>query len=472
MKTRVALFTFSETRDEFYEKRKHLVAEEICKISQALAEQIDLLVYPEIRNKRQAMLQVEEAKTQGIDAAILHAPIWSAPNMAVSVARLLSVPLLVLGNERLETSSLVGTLAVAGGLDQCGITHRRLIGDVTDEAVRRAIMAFCQAAYAVAGLKGSTFGYFGGRSLGICTATADANQWQRIFGIDVEHIDQSEIIRESETIEGGEVERYQKWFETNAGHVEFDSSCVNAKTLQRQIRSYLALKRMIDSRQLDFAGVKCQTELSDHHCIQCLGVSLLNDKFDPDGSKEAVPCSCEADMDGALTMRILQLLSGGKVTNLMDIRFFNRKDGIFTFANCGSMPASFASIEGNGWDQVHLIPHVFGKAGGAATQFVAAPRKFTIARLCRKNGDYRMTVFSGHSVQVDREELRKTTWSFPHLFLKTDMDFDLFFQNFSSNHVHAVEGDHVMEVLEYCRLMDIPCDLYPKALYKSERVSL
>jgi len=167
MKPKIALFTFSETREEFYEKRKHLVAEETNKILQSVGDGIDLMVYPEIRNKRQAVQMVKEAKTHGIDAAIFHVPIWSAPNMAVTAARLLQAPVLILGNERLETSSLVGALAVAGGLDQCGIPHRRIIGDLPEESIRHSVMSFCQAAYTVSALTGSTFGCFGGRSTGI-----------------------------------------------------------------------------------------------------------------------------------------------------------------------------------------------------------------------------------------------------------------------------------------------------------------
>jgi len=103
LKAKIALLTFSETRDEFYEKRKHLVVEEIQKVKQALARQVEILDFPEIRDKRQAGRWVAEAQRQGIDAAILHIPIWSSPNLAVSAARILDVPMLVLGNERLET---------------------------------------------------------------------------------------------------------------------------------------------------------------------------------------------------------------------------------------------------------------------------------------------------------------------------------------------------------------------------------
>jgi len=458
VKPLVVMLTFSETRDEFYAKRKELVQQETARVAAGLGQEVELKVFPEIRFMEEARKQVQEAALLKPDAFILHIPIWAAPHMAVAAARLAELPLLLLGNDRLETSSLVGLLAAAGGMDQCGIKHERVWGDINDAAVRRKIVAFCRAAHARQQLKGSTFGCFGGRSLGIYTAVADANQWQRLFGVDVEHIDQSEIIREAEAMEDGEVQRGLAWLRRWAGRVEEDGHAVTERTLGKQIRSYLALKKIVGDKKLAFIGVKCQTELSDHYCLQCLPVALLNDGFDWDGRQQLTPCSCEADMDGALTMQILRLLAGGAVTNLMDVRHYERSSGIFTFANCGSMAPSFAGTQGgheDNWSNVHLIPHAFGKAGGAATQFVAAARKLTLARLCRSAGEYWMAIFTGESLARERDELRKTTWSFPHVFVKTELDFEEFFSSFGANHVHAVEGDYVDELISFCRQMDI-----------------
>lgn len=144
--------------------------------------------------------------------------------------------------------------------------------------------------------------------------------------------------------------------------------------------------------QLDFVGVKCQPEMNDHYVLQCLNQMLLNDPYDAEGVKEPVVSSCEADNDGALTMQILKLSSGLKPTMLLDVRGIH--EGEFIGANCGSMSSwytNYSSEASENFKDVHIIPHVFGKAGGGAVQFVAGDRDIvTLARLCRKNGKYWM----------------------------------------------------------------------------------
>ena len=48
---------------------------------------------------------------------------------------------------------------------------------------------------------GSTFGRIGGRPMGMYTAVANADQWMRQFGVDVEEIDQWEIVRRCESVD-------------------------------------------------------------------------------------------------------------------------------------------------------------------------------------------------------------------------------------------------------------------------------
>jgi len=80
-------------------------------------------------------------------------------------------------------------------------------------------LTFCRAAHVVNTLKGQTFGLFGGRSFGMNTATAVPLQWQKIFGVDVEHIDQLEIIRGASQVSHNKVETAFKWLTKNVGRI-------------------------------------------------------------------------------------------------------------------------------------------------------------------------------------------------------------------------------------------------------------
>ena len=59
----------------------------------------------------------------------------------------------------------------------------------------------------------------------------------------------------------------------------------DAEKLQRQVRSYLATRRLIGQHGLDFVGVKCQPELSNGYVCQCVAHMLLNGTLDAEGDE-------------------------------------------------------------------------------------------------------------------------------------------------------------------------------------------
>ena len=320
---------------------------------------------------------------------------------------------------------------------------------------------FCTAAQAAAQLRGATYGCFGGRSLGICTTTADLAQWQTLFGIDIEHIDQMEIVRIANDLEKEEVQWHVKWVQANFGRIEYNGASFTPEKLELQVRSYLATKKIIEEMGLDFIGVKCQTEMSDHYVLQCLSQTLLNDPYDAIGAKEPIVSSCEADHDGALSMQILKLLSGVKPTLFLDVRHVG--DSEIIGANCGSLPSWFANYSSEAAEnlkRVHLIPHAFGKAGGGAVQFVAGSAPVTLARLCRKKGNYWMAILKGSIIKKPRTELKKTTWSFPHAFVQGNFDKKEFMDTYGSNHIHGAVGDCVNKLVDFCRLLSLDYKVY------------
>jgi L-fucose isomerase len=185
---------------------------------------------------------------------------------------------------------------------------------------------------------------------------------------------------------------------------------------------------------------------------------LLNGFYDADGKKQAFVHACEADADGALTMQILNLVSGGKPAALLDIRWYDRETGVWTMANCGALPADFAASgeDETGLSQIHLVPHVFGRGGGDAFPFVAVPQQVTLARLCRRNGEYWLAVVLGIVEKHPIEEMGKTTAAFPQAFIRTSAGMDLL-DSFGSNHLHMVGGDVSSELFTFCRLAAITC---------------
>ena len=453
------MFSESLSREDVYQKRKEIVDREVTRFVESLGDEVEV-VWPsarELRGKRQTVSAARELEALNVDAAILYIPIFVSPAVVAHAANLLSVPSALACNESEDSLSQLAFLAAGGAIDQIGLHCLRIPGDAAVEPNHSRLLAFARAAAVKQRLRGETFGCFGGRSLGISTGTADAALWQRIFGVDIEHIDQFEIARLAEKIPGDEVKKHLDWIRQHAGSVQCNDTNFTALHLDRQVRSYLATRQMADTHELDFVGVKCQPEMSNGYCLQCLNVTMCNDPHDADGPKKPLPCSCEADADGALTMRILNITSGGKPTSLNDIAWMTGRE--MTLANCGAMGFYFAAMSddpGTNLAGVDIVPHVFGEAGGAAVRFtVPAGVEMTFARLFRKGSDYTLGVLTGQTVEKDRRSQSPTIQSRPLIFVSMNIDKENFLETFGSNHILAVEGNLKQELESLAGLLKI-----------------
>ena len=396
---------------------------------------------------------------------ILNIPVWAFPHFSMLAARELPGPLLLFSNVDPQYPGMVGMLAAAGALDQVGRRHGRAWGEIADEAVLARVDAHVRAGAAAEGLRGSTFGRIGGRPMGMYTAVSNPDQWLRQFGVDVEEIDQWELVRRSEQVDGGRVARAREWLEANAAGVHYDGGRLTPELLERQLRSYYAMRELIDEWKLDFCGIKAQPELTDNFCTMDVTEAFLNDPYDWEGPKEPIVCSTEADMDAALTMQLLKALTGTPVL-FADVRHYHEVEGIWDLCNSGQHATWLAARSDDPAEnlrRVHLYPEEFYfPAGGASVHHLAAPGEFTFARLTRLDGRYRMHVLRGAFEQFDEETnerlMRASTYVWPHAFARFQADADEILGRYGSNHIHAVPGDHVETLRHVCRHLDVDYD--------------
>jgi L-fucose isomerase len=86
----------------------------------------------------------------------------------------------------------------------------------------------------------------------------------------------------------------------------------------------------------------------------------------------------------------------------------------------------------------------------------------TFARLTRRDGNYRMHVLRGRFDRFDDETnerlMHASTYAWPHAFARLDASVDEILTRYGSNHIHAVPGDHVTELKQVCRFLDVEFD--------------
>lgn len=418
----------------------------------------DSLVYSVEKAKEQAEL----LKSKGVDGTLISHGVFAFPNFSAVIAKNGKGPFMLCANLFPDWPGMVSMLAAGGALDHLGIRHFRAAGDFNDPAVLEKIVQFARCAYVVNGLNGQKYGLIGGRSLGMYSATVSMQDWQDQFGVDVDHMDQSEILRIAEEIPEAQVEKAFDWLTKHCAGIHYDGNRLTKEKLCTQIRHYEALKRIVADNHYDFIGVKCHYEMSRHYCTECIAAAFMNDPYDWDGKKEPVVYACEADSDAALTMQILKLLTHDPVL-FMDVRHYDAENDVMVFCNCGSQSTYYAGKSedpAENLKQVNLYPCLEIYAGGGChVNCMTKPGHVTIARLNRFRGKYRMTLIPADIVTLPREKMAETTMEWPHNFAKLPFDHNIFLERFSANHCHAVYGDHVEDLKMICKMLDIDVEL-------------
>ena len=458
---RIGVLGFSDGEPQVHEQLKGLVQKQLDAIVNSLEETGEV----EVVKGQSLVNSVKVAKEESlkmvaknVDGTIFSYGVFSFPNFSAIAARQGKAPYLLAANLNPEWPGMVAMLASGGALHHLGIDHFRVTGDIRNDQVRQKYLMFARCARVVGSLNGAKYGLIGGRSLGMYSATVSMQQWQRQFGVDIEHIDQSEILRLAAEVPEDAVEDALRWLTENIGEIKYDGRQLTKEKLKTQIRHYEATKRLIESNELDFVGVKCHYEMSRHYCTQCLSQAFINDPYDWHGPKDPTVFSCEADSDGALTMQILKLLTGDPVI-FMDVRHWDDEEKVMVFCNCGSEATWYAARSADPKEnlkRVTLFPALDIYAGGGAhVNLMTKAGEATIARLNRTEDMYRMDIIPVEFVELPRGKMEETTKEWPHVYARLPFDHELFLQNFDANHCHAVYGHHVEELQMICTMLGI-----------------
>ena len=234
-------------------------------------------------------------------------------------------------------------------------------------------------------------------------------------------------------------------------------------SLRFQIKCYIALKEIIAERRFDFVGVKCHYDLSEYYVTQCLAAALCNDPYDWDGPKEPVVFSCEADSDGALTMQVLKLVSGQPAL------FFD-----FRHYDAAERRVRLLQLRRHG----HLVRRAERRPGGEPEVDSPLPdhpqvRREGLPRPVRRQGgrdDPRATQPGHRPVQVHplpraryaaspKPSCRRPARSGPTPSSRVQMDPMALVERYDSHHIHGVSGDHIAELVKFCELKHIECEV-------------
>ncbi|HEY5530650.1 MAG TPA: hypothetical protein VIK22_01455, partial [Candidatus Anoxymicrobiaceae bacterium] len=323
----------------------------------------------------------------------------------------------------------------------------------------------------------------GGMSLKMSTTTADVDQWQKLFGVSYEALDQSVLVdRASGMVEwSGEpgASAYDIGdprvanavsFLVDGGHGTFDFSAEPTTSLEKfvlQIAFYFAALDLVEEYGITFMGIKCQDELSSRYCTVCPAAAFLNNDSGPDGlSKKIVPVACENDMDSALTQLFLYLLSG-RPAGFGDFR--DVEDGVLAIVNCGQHPQYFFGKPDD--DPVSKLDQAeypgqesFYSAGGCSVRGrTPGGQTVTIARLGRRNLRYQLVATVMETVDVDPAEHDLYSRSWPIMKGRVPLSDDALIEAWPCNHLAFAFGDWTAALAELAHRLDIGYRIFDRS---------
>src|SRR5581483_49491 len=226
----------------------------------------------------------------------------------------------------------VGGLVMHGGLQEIGVAHKFVYGSADDSQTVEKIVSYARAAHLKNWLNLSTFGTFGGRGMGQTCGVADPSQWMRMFGIDIDSRDTTEVIRCAESIPQPEVAALSPRLQKLFGRAP-DSTVVN----ERSIRLYLALKKIVQQENFDFYTVQSFPGLGDHYSATCFAQSMM--------LEDGFGTSTLGDFNTGLTVLLLTLLSSERVY-YGDLQHIDTKKKEIKIIGDGACPPSLASTLG------------------------------------------------------------------------------------------------------------------------------
>ena len=340
----------------------------------------------------------------------------------------------------------VGGLVMHGGLLEIGVPHKFVYGPADDRQAIEKIVSYARAAHLKNWLNLSTLGAFGGRGMGQTCGAADPSQWMRVFGVDIDSRDTTELIRTAESISQEELRALAPRLQRLFGKTP-DASVVN----ERSIRLYLALKKTVERERFDFYTIQSFPGLGDDYAATCFAQSMMLE--DGHGT------STLGDFNTALTVLLLTKLSKERVY-YGDLQHIDTKNKEIKIIGDGACPPSLAGKLGPAGFAEHGIP-TEGEAGGLAVKLICKVGEGVLARLGRVNGEFRMvitraTIFEPPAAQVDTRLKECGIPFWPHGFVTAHCDTEDLLQNWTNEYACLGYGSDLFPTLvDFCEVTGI-----------------
>ncbi len=388
-------------------------------------------------------------KMNDVDALILFSGTWVWAAHMIAAIRDYSTTgkgIVIWTNPGSQGWRPVGGLVLQGALKETGIRHRFVYGSFEDQAEIEKITSYCRASAMKNRLNMSIIGTFGGRGMGQTCGAADPSQWMRMFGIDIDSRDTSELLKTAREIPAEEVRK-----ERTRIQKLFSEPIPSDDQADRSIRLYLAIKKLVKAYEWDFYTIQSFPGLGNDYSATCFAQSMM--------LEDRVGTSTLGDFNTALTVKCLTDMSDEPVY-YGDLQHVDKSNNEIKIIGDGACPPSLAGRLGPAGFAGHGIP-TEGEAGGLSVKLVCKVGEGVLARLGRNNGRFEMviarcTIFEPPADQIEKRKNECGIPFWPHGFVRAHCDIEQLLQSWNNEYACLAYGSHLYEELRaFCELTGI-----------------
>lgn len=289
---------------------------------------------------------------------------------------------------RLRLNSLCGINLAAHALARQGLPYSYLLADPADPAAHARIGTLARAGRARHALRRARVGVVGQHPAGFDPCAYDAAALAERFGAAVVPIALEEALERARQAPAASRTAFVARVAAHAGNLaELDQAAVLGTA-----GVYAALRAYADEGRLDGVAVRCWPEyFTELGCAACGAMSMLNE--------EHTPASCEADVNGTLTLVLLRELSGAPAF-IADLVSVDAPSDTAVLWHCGLAPLSMADPAAPPRGAIHSnrrLPLLF--------EFPLRPGRITVARITQRRladgpAGYRLVIGGGEMLQA------------------------------------------------------------------------
>ncbi len=253
---------------------------------------------------------VEKFRKHDIDALFIPFCDFGEESVATGIASKFKVPVLVWGprdtspntDESRGRDTQCGIIAATKVLSRSGVKFSYIINSPSNsEQFKKGFERFLRVANVVKAIRNARIAQIGQRPEPFMSVVANEGGLQEEFGITAVPVSLDAIVNVTDQVIAENDQAFQDYLQDVKSRI--DCSAMNEDMVKRAIGLKVAMQRLIEEKDCIAASMECWTAFPQLKAVPCIAIGEL--------TGEGIPVSCEGDLNGAVTLAIMNACAMG-----------------------------------------------------------------------------------------------------------------------------------------------------------------